>query len=160
MIGEEVMKAGLLSIFLTLAAGSPALAQNVTADDPDAIVKLLQEWGYRATLVKDSQGDPKIDSATAGVNFSVYFYGCTAGADCSSIQLSSGFDMESGTTPEVVNAWNSTKRFGKVYLDDEQDPFIEMDITLAAGGVSRDNFRDDMDKWEQLLSDFQTHIDW
>lgn len=154
------MKTRLICLILALAAGTPATAQNVVADDPQAIVDVLKDWGYRAALVKDSEGDPKIDSATSGVNFSIYFYGCSGGTQCTSIQFASGFDMDQGTTPGVVNEWNANKRFGKVYLDDEKDPFIEMDISLVGGGISRDNFRDNLEKWEQLVGDFQKHIDW
>jgi Putative bacterial sensory transduction regulator len=154
------MKLKALSLILALAAAGPAFAQSVAADNPQAIADLLKTWGYRAELTKDDQGDPKIDSATAGANYSIYFYGCEGGKNCTSIQFSSGFDLDKGTTLDVVNDWNTKKRYGKVYLDDTQDPYIEVDVNLFGGGIPQDNFRDTLESWERLLADFQTHINW
>ena len=154
------MKRYVLSLILALTAAAPAAAQNVTADNPQAIADLLKDWGYRAELTADDQGDPKINSSTSGANFAIYFYGCEANRNCTSIQFSSGFDLDSGTTMEVVNDWNTKKRYGKVYIDDEKDPYIEVDVNLYGGGIPQDTFRDTLESWERLLSDFQTHIDW
>ncbi len=148
------------SIVLALAAGGPALAAPVVADNPQAIADLLKELGYRATLTKDDTGDPKIESAAAGANFSIYFYSCTDGKDCSSIQFSAGFDLDSGLNLSSVNDWNTRKRYGKVYIDNEGDPYIEMDINLFGGGISPEGFSDSLGSWETLLADFQKHIDW
>jgi hypothetical protein len=72
----------------------------------------------------------------------------------------SGFDLVSGTTLDVANAWNRDKRYGRVYLDDESDPYLEMDINLWGGGISPATFKDNLEIWESLLNDFQLHIDW
>ncbi len=166
------MNLKLLALALALPAAGPAAAQtaahptspaaggSVVAENPEAIAKLLQDWGYRAQLKKDDQGDPQIDSSTAGVNYTIYFYGCEGGRNCTSIQLSSGFDLTDGTTLAVVNDWNTNKRYSKVYLDDQNDPFIEIDVNLYGGGISEETFRDTLDLWDRLLADFQTHINW
>ncbi len=154
------MKLKALSLILALGGACPALAAPVVAENPQAIAGLLKDIGYRAELTKDDTGDPKIESAAAGVNFSIYFYGCTDGKACSSIQFSSGFDLDSALNMSSVNDWNTRKRYGKVYIDDEGDPYLEMDINLAGGGITEDSFRDSLDSWERLLSDFQEHIDW
>lgn len=147
-------------IALALALPGAALAQNITADDPGKIAATLQEAGYKAELTQDDQGDPKIKSSAGGANYSIYFYGCANNKHCQSIQFSAGFDLTNGTTLEVVNDWNTKKRYGKVYLDADKDPYIEMDVNLAYGGVSRKGFLDTLDSWDRLLSDFQAHIDW
>jgi hypothetical protein len=154
------MKLKALSLILAMGAASPAMAAPVVAENPEAIADLLKDIGYRAELTKDDTGDPKIESAAAGASFSIYFYGCTDGRDCSSIQFSSGFDLDNALNLSSVNDWNTRKRYGKVYVDDEGDPYIEFDINLAGGGISEDAFRDSLDSWERLLADFQQHIDW
>jgi hypothetical protein len=154
------MKLKALSLLLALAITSPALAAPVVAENPQAIADLLNDLGYRAKLTKDGVGDPKIESAAAGVNFAIYFYGCTDGKGCTSIQFAQGFDMDSAMNMSLVNDWNAKQRYGEVYLDVEGDPFLEMDINLAGGGISEDGFRDSLDSWERLLADFQQHIDW
>lgn len=59
-----------------------------------------------------------------------------------------------------MNEWNRKKRYTKAYLDDEQDPVIDMDIYLGDGGISIDNFRSWLDTWERAVGDFKSHIDF
>ncbi|MDP2739752.1 MAG: YbjN domain-containing protein [Pseudorhodobacter sp.] len=156
------MKQQLFALVLAsvTASATPVFSADITADNPAAIADLMRAMGYRAELTADNQGDPKINSATGGSNFRIYFYGCTANKDCRSIQFAAGFDLTAGTTLDVVNKWNAAKRYTKAYLDDEQDPLIEMDINLDFGGVSENNFRDSLDLWEGLLAGFKQHINF
>ena len=157
------------SIFVPLTAQAqtttgPAGASHsdsglLRAESPAAIAALMQEMGYRAELTTDSQGDPKIESAASGANFTVYFYGCKGGRNCNSIQFSSGFDAVDGVEMNVVNDWNRHNRFGQVSLDETNDPFIEMDIAMQ-GGLPRDLFKENLSIWDNMLADFQRHIDW
>lgn len=143
------------------AQGGAAVGSDaVTGADPAYIAELMKDFGYRAELTTDDQGDPKIKSAGGGANYSIYFYGCENNENCNSIQFSAGFDLTDGTTLEVVNEWNTNKRYGKVYLDNENDPYIEMDINLFGGGISPETLKDDLGLWDNLLADFQDHIDW
>lgn len=134
-------------------------SRMVRAEAPATIVALMQEMGYRAELTTDDQGDPKIESAASGANFSVYFYGCKAGKNCNSIQFSSGFDTNDGVELDLVNDWNRHNRFGQVSLDQQKDPFIEMDVAML-GGLPRDLFKENLSIWDNMLADFQRHIDW
>jgi hypothetical protein len=138
----------------------PGLGGNmVDATSPDAIAGLMQQAGYRAVIGIDNIGDPKIDSSAAGVDFTIYFYGCNNAVNCQSLQFSSGYDLERGTSFQAMNDWNAAQRFGYAYLDQESDPFVNMDINMAYG-ISADSFMDSLAIWDQVLSDFQTHIDW
>ena len=162
-----------LVVLFALMAAPAALAQTTTttrpadappadmihAEAPEAMVAAMQDLGYRAALTTDDQGDPKIKSAAGGANFSVYFYGCTAGKDCNSIQFSAGFDMKEAPSSDVVNDWNRHNRYGQVSLDSENDPYIEMDIAMK-GGLPRDLFETNLSIWDNMLADFQRHIDW
>jgi Putative bacterial sensory transduction regulator len=144
----------------TAPAPAPQLGGSmVDATSPEALVGLLQQAGYRASLTEDNVGDPMIESSAAGVDFSIYFYGCTNAKNCQSLQFSSGYDLERGTSFQAMNDWNSTQRFGYAYLDNESDPFVNMDVNMAYG-ISTDGFFDTLAIWEQVLSDFHTHIDW
>ncbi len=143
-----------------VATTEPAGPANIVATDPAGIAAALQSFGYKAVLETDGNGDPKIRSGAAGSNFSIYFYGCSGGQDCRSIQLAAGFDLTNGTTLEVVNDWNAKKRYGKSYMDQDADPWLEMDLNLDFGGISPDTFRDNLDLWERLVADFKTHINW
>lgn len=154
------MRLSIIAPGLMACLCSPVLADSILAENPFAIVAKMQEFGYRAEMSTDSTGDPLINSAADGSNFSIYFYGCTAGANCSAIQFSAGFDLTNGTSANSMNDWNTRKRYGKAYIDDNGDPTIEMDFNLAEGGISEENFRDSLGIWERLLGDFKDHISW
>jgi hypothetical protein len=154
------MKRLTLGLAVSLGAALPALAQNVDASDPASMTEILKSFGYRAELSKDSGGDPKISSSSGGASFSVFFYGCTDGKKCDAIAFSSAFDLDAGSNAELMNGWNQNKRYTKAYLDDEQDPVIDMDIYLGDGGVSIDNFRFWVDTWERAVGDFKDHINF
>ncbi|NEX45869.1 YbjN domain-containing protein [Pseudotabrizicola algicola] len=136
--------------------GTPAL---IDASAPETVAGAMRRLGYRAELTTDAGGDPQIRSAAGGVNFSVFFYGCTDGKACRSIQFSAGFDTENGLDPSVANDWNRLNRYGKVFLDDEGDPIVEQDITLV-GGMNEAMFAENLRVWERVVSDLKDHIDW
>jgi hypothetical protein len=149
--------AGLL-IGAVLAA--PVMSQTVTAADPPGVVSALQGFGYKATLETDSAGDPVIRSATEGRNFSIWFYGCNdAGADCNGLNFSSGFDLDTGTTLEVVNDWNSTKLVGYAYLDEEMDPYLTY-FVITEGGISLALFEEVMARWSRSIADFKDLVNF
>src|SRR5690606_11183174 len=144
-------------LFATVSHAQTALpAGNVDATDASVLADVLQELGYRAMLGTDGGGDPLITSSADGSEFRIYFYGCSNGQMCKSIQFSRGYDMDAGMSLEQVNVWSREYRFGKVYLDDDLDPFIEMDVNLDFGGVSRENFADTFDWWLVTVREFET----
>ena len=62
-----------------------AFAQTVIADDksdlidatdPEKLVAVIQDMGYRAKLDVDNIGDPVIFSSADGVEFAILFFGC------------------------------------------------------------------------------------
>jgi hypothetical protein len=57
-----------------------------------------------------------------------------------------------------MNEWNRGERFGRGYLDKENDPIIEMDLDLDDGGVAPLLFIDNIEFWASILSKFEKHI--
>lgn len=129
----------------------------VTAENPAAIVAVIQALGFQARLDKDSGGDPLIRSSSNGVDFGIYFYGCTKNKKCKSIQFSAGYDLDDGTTLDVIDDWNEMKRFASAYLDNENDPFLQMDVNME-GGITQENFEKNFDLWQTLKGQFEDHI--
>ena len=154
------MKRTALALALGIGAAFPATAQNIVASDPASMTQVLQSFGYRAELGKDDGGDPKISSASGGATFSIFFYGCTNGKNCDAISFSAAFDLNPGSNVALMNDWNQKKRYTKAYLDDEQDPVIDMDVFLGASGISIDSFRFWVDTWERAIGDFKVQIDF
>ena len=145
------------SIFI--GAGSIASAE-VTADDANKILKLMQSFGLIATMGIDSDGDPRISSRVGDSEFLVYFYGCTNNENCKSILFKAGYNLKTGISAGKVNEWNRNKRFGKAYIDDDGDPFLEMDVNLDFGGVDDKNFDDTLDWWRITVVAFEEFINW
>jgi hypothetical protein len=148
---------------LALAAGlfaiaAPAAAENVRPQDPGSLVRALQAGGYQAKLGTDKVGDPMITSAASGTTFQIFFYNCTAHKECATVQFHSGYDFNKPLPLETINAWNSSQRFGRAYLDKENDPILEMDVDLDDGGVTPLLFIDNMEFWASVLPKFEKHI--
>jgi hypothetical protein len=53
--------------------------------------------------------------------------------------------------------WNADKRFASAYLDDESDPFLQMDVNTE-GGITRENFESTFDLWQSLKGEFEGFI--
>ena len=147
-----------MGLAMAVALGTvPAQAQVM--GDPEVVASFLEDYGLRVTRETDVTGDPLLSSRIEGTNFKVYFYGCEK-LPCDSIQFSSGFDLEQPLSAMKINEWNRDKRFGKAYLDDEGDPYIEFDVNLDIDGVGGRNFDDTIDLWRVVLNEFRTYINW
>ncbi len=58
---------------------------------------------------------------------------------------------------ELINEWNRTKRFGKAYLNEENNPRIEMNVNLDHG-ASWDDLDDTFDWWRIAMEQFLEHL--
>ena len=152
----------ILGLVLAAAAALSAVpagaAAMVRAQDPQSIVAAMQEAGYTAKLGVDKVGDPMITSGYSGTTFQVLFYNCTNHKDCATIQFHSGYDMKEKVSLEAVNEWNRTQRFGRAFLDKDNDPILEMDLDLDDGGVSPALFVDNLEFWTSVLPKFEQRI--
>lgn len=151
--------------FLRLAAAAalashavPAAAQMVRAQDPQSLVQALQGAGYAADLGTDRIGDPMITSGVSGTTFQIFFYNCTDHRNCATVQFHSGYKAKTPVDLTKLNEWNRTKRFGRAFLDKENDPILEMDLDLDDGGLSRALFIDNIEFWASVLGDFERYI--
>lgn len=151
----KTLSAALLGLALTAGSASAQVMGDV-----DVIASFLENYGLPVEKTLDSDGDPQLESRIEGTRFAIYFYGCENGMACDSIQFSTAFDLVAPMSFEQVNEWNRTKRFGKTYLDEEGDPYFEMDLNLDFDGVGAKNFDDSIDLWRALLAEFRDFINW
>lgn len=143
----------------SLSICATSLPAQVTGDI-DVIENLFETYGLKTKRGTDPAGDVMLTSRLEGISFDVYFYGCGKNVPCDSIQFSAGFDMPNGLTPAQINEWNRDRRYGKVYVDDQGDPYIEYDINLDGDGVGAKNFDTSLEIWHSLINDFRTFIGW
>lgn len=133
----------------TSALAAPALGQMIDGSRPERVLSVARSFGT-AELGRDKQGDPKIDGRIEGARYTVLFYGCKDGKSCRSLQFYAAFEVVKKPTLDEVNAFNSTNRFGKVHVDKDGDPVVELDVNLD-GGVSQKNLDDTFDWWKVVL---------
>lgn len=150
-------KSLLLAAAIALAPLGSNAQSLVDASDVEIIATLIQEEGYRAVVGTDSVSDPMITSSANGYEFEVYFYGCTDGENCRDIQFTAAFVVEDGMSLTSAQDFNLEKRWAKVYLDEESNPRLEMDVNMY-GGVSATNFNDTLDWWVIIMQDFMEYI--
>lgn len=147
--------AGALLASPVQAADCPA--SLICASNPQGVVASLQAQGYKAVLGKsDATGNPKITSAASGYDFTIFFYGCEAGKDCSSLGFSVSFEDDGGNSMALANEWNKDKRFSAMsYDDDDKSLGLTYDVTTL-GGLNQVNFADVVDWWQTMLGQART----
>ena len=149
---KSVVTAALAGAAFSFA--TPAAAENVTAD-LEQIAKVMQGEGLQAKLDTDADGRPFILSGTSGYNFVVYAYGCNdEHAECKFIQFSAAFTPDNKPTLAEVNTYSAENFFGRYYIDEANDPVIEMDLDLEMGGMSEALFIDNIAYWDMALAKF------
>jgi hypothetical protein len=136
------------------AAASPLPTGGVTADEVAAV---LQAKGYVAQIAKDHDGDPLIHSGAEGSSFGVYFFGCHSTPRCTSIQFAAAYHVEGGMALAKINGWNRTMRFGRAYLDDTNDPFVEMDLDVEKG-FTTEAIDNNIDTWDSVIGSFRRFV--
>ena len=151
------LQAGGLAV--ACCAGWPSAAQTISAADPAGVADALRDLGYRASVETDGQGNPMIRSALEGVDYEIYFYGCTGNEDCRYLNFTVGFDLPDGIAMSRVNEWNRDKLAGAAFVDDDNDPYLQYFVTTE-GGLSRQNFADVVDWWRVAVAEFTDHIGW
>lgn len=145
------MKYAVLLVLALAAPVSMAAGRDGLVTGPD-VVAMLDDLGYSATLTRDGAGDPLVRMQTQNLVAYIHFYDCNEGA-CEAIQFRLGVDLPLGTTMDVVNDFNSSYRYARVYLDDEDDPFLVMDVEMAHADHRR-QFETHLGVWEGLLARF------
>ena len=149
---KHLLTATLISGLLALAPAS-AQAEHLKGKE---VQEIMQALGYKAELKKDGDGDPLILSAASGVNFNVVFYDCQKGR-CGSLQFKTGWAMNDKPSAQVLSDWNRQHRYAFAYLDDEQDPILQMDFDIEYT-QSKEAIEEYLSLWERLISSFQDHM--
>lgn len=136
------------------AADTEPCEENlVCASSPQTVVQALQAAGYKAALGKSKMtGNPMIESAASGYNFTIFFYECEQAKNCGSLQFQLSFENDGSNTPELANKWNKDKRFAQMSVWDDQSLALAYDVTTV-GGLNQKNFADVIDWWAVMLGE-------
>lgn len=139
-------------------ASGPALATDLPAGGMSVqdVSNWLQSQGFQARVVTESNGSQTITSSTGGGNFHVGFYDCK-GTRCGSIQFYAGFDTKGALNVTKMNEWNRKQRWARGYVDNVNDPWVEMDVDLTPGGTY-ELLNDEFATWRAVLARFRQFI--
>jgi hypothetical protein len=146
------------AIVIAAVVSTSALAKDLP--DGGMTVEQVTAWlldvGYQAKIVTDKNGNMTITSASDGIEFHVGFYDCHD-RQCGSIQFFAGFDTKGALNLKKINEWNTTKRWARAYVDNTNDPWIEMDVDLTPGGTY-EILNDQFATWQDTLRVFKKFI--
>lgn len=155
------MRSLFLGLLFLVSLPAAAVAQNITAQDPQSIIRALQDYGVAATLTETTEGAPLIDTKLEGLFVTVYFYDCDdAKTNCQNITFEAIFNMTNGYDIQLANDWNSNNRFASSYRDQDGAAVLVTDVNLSNGGMSPDLFRDVIEWWDDSLIRFKEHINF
>lgn len=153
MIRKQLMAVALgASVVAVPARAADCPASLVCASNPQGVVASLQAQGYKAVLGKsENTGNPKISSAASGYDYTIFFYGCEKGANCTSLGFSISFSDDGTNSAELANEWNSDKRFSAMSFDKSDKSLMLTYDVSTVGGLNQVNFADVVDWWQTML---------
>lgn len=149
---RSIVSALAALVISTVAASADDI---VDATLPDRLLPIFAKFGS-VEIIADDAGDPLIRGAINGTTYLVFFYGCTDNAACKNLTFTASWDVD-GISATAINDWNRNKRFGKAFLDGDNDPAIQMTVNLDYG-VTATNFEDTVDWWRVVLGQFRDEV--
>ena len=146
---------------LTIAAAiallaTPTLAvDTVSPTDPTTVLDALSQSGYPGKLDKLKSGRTSISVQISGLQTYVDFYDCEDDiAKCYTLLFTVSVDLKDGTTLALANEWNSKQITGRVWLDEENDPTLDLSLT-AVDGIPVGVFEQNVKLWDRKIGDFK-----
>lgn len=139
-------------------SASPGLAE-IDASDPTRINLLFLREGFSVQLGSDGVGDPKITGKLNGTEYELFFYDCKDNQNCRTLQFQVGYNLRDGLSLKKANEWNAKMRYGTVFVDEESDPHLQMDVNIDYG-VSEENLVDNLKLWTKVMGQFEEYIGW
>lgn len=156
-------KAGLIGLALLLAAPAtahPADTELLTAADPARIADAVRAYGRPATLATDEAGDPSIATGFGGIAGRIWFYDCNdMGRNCVGLQFQIGIGTTAKLTLQQVNAFNRGRRFATLSLDEEGDPILTHDLSMAPPGISAASFADTLQLFDTQAGELRKTVE-
>ena len=128
------MKIRNLVMLAIAAAGlaAPALAQNVTGRDPQAVRALFDRWGFAPTALETNGEVPMFDVTIDGIGAVAAFGGCTAGRNCTYLVVNAVYSDVPNPPLEWVNAQN--REFDLITASRNDGGLLSLRTSVMLGG--------------------------
>ncbi|SAI26750.1 Bacterial protein of uncharacterised function (DUF945) [Bordetella ansorpii] len=108
--------------------------------DQATIGSLIESAGFELEHRTDQHGEPELNitpGASGARELYARFNECDVDDACENVMLQAVFDSVSPPPYKIINDWNSNNRWGRMYVDGNNQPTLEMDIN-AYGGIGKD----------------------
>jgi hypothetical protein len=141
-------------VLLTLMLSTPAAhagPEIIGATDTDRIFDVAKNYG-NVSLDIDRDGDPKIVGRIDGTRYTIFFYGCRNGRNCTDLMFYAAWQGGSKSM-EQINDWNRTQRLSKAIIERDGRLALQMPLNLRHG-VTRGNLESTFDWWKDMLGTF------
>jgi len=139
------------------SASEGGLVTQMTAED---IVRLMRRSGFQAEIDQTQSGDPVINGSFRGMRFRVFGHTCSGSpARCERLDFSAGFRTDGSVSKERINAFNRTWMFGKSYLSENGNAYIDFPVNMTSG-VTEANMENNLRLWSDIMQTFADYIGW
>jgi hypothetical protein len=140
---------------------NPSVAKDLPGGGMTAkeIASWLVDAGYKGEIQTNKDGSTSVASATDGGNFYIDMNDCNDGVRCAAIEFYAGFKTKGAWNAAKMNDWNRDRRWVRAHVDDNNDPWLQMDVDLSPGGT-QEGLDDQFALWRDRLSKFKTYINW
>ncbi len=152
---------GVLVLGWVLGAGGVLVSEplpdgGITLNE---MAKILSDKGYKAEIkvAKDDKDETRIVSAAEGHVFVIYFYGFSDDGRAKNIQYCISFNPISSITVERSVEWNRHFRFARMYLNDSNTSYWEMDRDLEHGATT-EAIDNDLERWFSVIHSIDKFI--
>jgi hypothetical protein len=124
------------------------------------VASWLRASGYPATIKPDTSDgagsdERVVSSSIDGVNYDIYFYGCSKGR-CDSIQYAAGWPSSPGSL-DRINSWNTAKRYIRAYSTASGQYWAEYDIDVSPGGTY-EQLDHTLTRWRSIIGEYKTYM--
>lgn len=109
--------------------GDDKIYKSITSEE---MFELMKAAGYDVSYDDDDEpaDDTLIVWLIKGTRATMFFYDDNKALQMYCVHTKANVDLDD------VNEWNMSKRFSRAYLDEDDDPCLELDLDLA-GGVTK-----------------------
>lgn len=164
-----LMSVAIIVTLLFLVVGQAASVYNdFTRDEIEDILYDLQRVvGYELQEVEQEEGYARWwiklreEDGDSGhiFDYNLFAYDDDKGneTEYESLMINYALDMDFGPSLKEINRWNAESRFSRAYLDDEEDPNVEIALNLG-GGVTRDAVVNFFRLGHSVISDFYDFV--
>lgn len=123
----------------------------IHAATPETLRDMAQALGFRATVAVDASGAKSLQSATNGMAFEVRLGNAAPDGEDGAVDLRfvAAIRVEGELDLALVNAWNNSRRFGRLRLDGEA-LILDFDVSVA-GGVAPAHLAAQFEIWNRLV---------